>query len=91
VILTCEPRRGVQCGVSEDVTWRIALAFGAVPGLIVFGFRRNMHETAHFEDAQRRRTSYFATARIAFKAFWWPFIGTASTWFLLDIFFYGMP
>lgn len=79
----------LACNVSEEVTWRIALAFGAVPGLAVFWFRKSMHETAHFEDAKRRRTSYWATARIAFKAFWWPFIGTAMCWFLLDIFFYG--
>lgn len=64
-----------QCNVSEEVTWRIALAFGAVPGLVVFGFRKNMQETAHFEDSKRRRVSYWVNARIAFKVFISIFMG----------------
>jgi len=82
----------LACGVSEDITWRVALAFGAVPGLAVFWFRKNMHETILFKDVKKRRTdgiSYASTAKIAFKAFWWPFIGTAMSWCLLDFFFYG--
>jgi PHS family inorganic phosphate transporter-like MFS transporter len=38
-------------GLSNDTTWRILLAFGAVPGLAVFYMRRRIHETPRFAMA----------------------------------------
>ena len=35
-------------GLSHDTTWRILLAFGAIPGLAVFHLRRQIHETPRF-------------------------------------------
>jgi MFS transporter, PHS family, inorganic phosphate transporter len=35
-------------GLSDDSTWRILLAIGAVPGLAVFYLRRQIHETPRF-------------------------------------------
>ena len=61
----------LACGVSEEVTWRIALAFGAIPGLIVFGFRASMQETILYKDVKEKRTSrdlsYPQAARLAMK------------------------
>jgi MFS family permease len=37
-----------SAGVSADLTWRIVLAFGAVPALSVLYMRRTMPETARF-------------------------------------------
>ena len=38
-------------GLSNDTTWRILLAAGAIPGLAVFYLRRKMHETPRFAMA----------------------------------------
>jgi MFS transporter, PHS family, inorganic phosphate transporter len=35
-------------GLSNDTTWRILLALGAIPGLAVFYLRRQIHETPRF-------------------------------------------
>jgi MFS transporter, PHS family, inorganic phosphate transporter len=38
-------------GISDDSTWRILLALGAIPGLAVFYLRRKIHETPRFAMA----------------------------------------
>jgi MFS transporter, PHS family, inorganic phosphate transporter len=38
-------------GASNDIVWRILLAFGAVPGMAVFYLRRRIHETPRFAMA----------------------------------------
>ena len=38
-------------GLSDDYTWRILLALGAIPGLAVFYLRRQIHETPRFAMA----------------------------------------
>jgi MFS transporter, PHS family, inorganic phosphate transporter len=38
-------------GLSDDTTWRILLAVGAIPGLAVFYLRRQIHETPRFAMA----------------------------------------
>lgn len=38
-------------GLSTDTTWRILLAFGAIPGLAVYYLRRHIHETPRFAIA----------------------------------------
>ncbi|HEX4091603.1 MAG TPA: MFS transporter [Trebonia sp.] len=38
-------------GISNDYTWRILLAFGAVPGMAVFYLRRRINETPRFAMA----------------------------------------
>jgi len=38
-------------GISNDFTWRILLALGAIPGLAVFYLRRQIHETPRFAMA----------------------------------------
>jgi PHS family inorganic phosphate transporter-like MFS transporter len=35
-------------GLSHDMTWRILLGLGAIPGLAVFHLRRRIHETPRF-------------------------------------------
>jgi MFS transporter, PHS family, inorganic phosphate transporter len=37
--------------LSNDITWRILLALGAIPGLAVFYLRRQIHETPRFAMA----------------------------------------
>ncbi len=38
-------------GVSHDITWRILLGAGAIPGLAVFYLRRQIEETPRFAVA----------------------------------------
>ena len=38
-------------GLSSDITWRVLLAAGAIPGLAVFYLRRQIHETPRFAAA----------------------------------------
>ena len=38
-------------GLSDNLVWRLLLAFGAVPGLAVFYLRRQIHETPRFAMA----------------------------------------
>jgi MFS family permease len=38
-------------GLSDEVTWRVLLALGAIPGLAVFYLRRQIHETPRFAMA----------------------------------------
>ena len=35
-------------GISHDLAWRLMLAFGAIPALLVFRLRRQIHETPRF-------------------------------------------
>jgi MFS family permease len=35
-------------GLSDNLTWRLLLGFGAIPGLAVFYLRRQIHETPRF-------------------------------------------
>src|SRR6202451_861343 len=35
-------------GVSDNLTWRLLLGLGAIPGLAVFSLRRQIHETPRF-------------------------------------------
>jgi MFS transporter, PHS family, inorganic phosphate transporter len=41
----------LYANVSHDITWRILLAFGAVPALAVYGARRHLKETPRFLHA----------------------------------------
>jgi MFS transporter, PHS family, inorganic phosphate transporter len=38
-------------GLSDEITWRILLAAGAIPGMAVFYLRRQIHETPRFAAA----------------------------------------
>jgi len=56
-------------GMSNDLTWRILLGIGAIPGLAVFYLRRQIHETPRFalaggavEEAQAAITAAMGTS-----------------------------
>mmetsp|Transcript_30152 Transcript_30152/g.53029 ORF Transcript_30152/g.53029 Transcript_30152/m.53029 type:complete len:542 (-) Transcript_30152:401-2026(-) len=82
----------LSAGASDAFTWRFALAFGAVPGLLSFYFRWKMHETESFQNVEEKtQGSHFDTMKSAFsKSFVvMTVLGTSVSWFLLDISFYG--
>jgi MFS family permease len=45
----------LAAGVSDDITWRVLLAAGAIPPLAVFWARRHLKETPRFEKLQAAR------------------------------------
>jgi PHS family inorganic phosphate transporter-like MFS transporter len=45
----------LSLGLSANATWRISLAFGAVPVVIAFPWRLYMHETETFEQVKQNR------------------------------------
>ena len=80
-------------GLSHDLTWRLLLAFGAVPAMAVFWMRRRMAETPRFELARRNRqrisfTEGFARL-VARRDLLIRLIGASAAWFLLDFAYYG--
>lgn len=88
--------------IPQDLVWRILLAAGAVPPLLVFWARRHLKETPRFEQflegAERvekaavKRLGYVQALRSAFShdsdlPKW--LIGASAAWFLLDLAYYG--
>jgi PHS family inorganic phosphate transporter-like MFS transporter len=88
--------------VSQDLTWRILLAAGAIPPLAVFWARRHLKETPRFaqmtegkDDAvaeKAKRIGFVEALGAAFGkdrqlAKW--LVGTSAAWFLLDLAYYG--
>jgi MFS transporter, PHS family, inorganic phosphate transporter len=63
-------------GLSNDTTWRILLAVGAIPGLAVFYLRRQIHETPRFALAGGAADE--AEAAVAAATGGKPSVGTAQ-------------
>ena len=80
-------------GLSHNITWRLLLAFGAVPAMAVFWMRRRMAETPRFQLAnrQKQRISFTEgfTRLIARRDLLVRLIGASATWFLMDFAYYG--
>ncbi|HEX3369323.1 MAG TPA: MFS transporter [Candidatus Cybelea sp.] len=87
--------------IPQELVWRILLAAGAVPPLLVFWARRHLKETPRFEqflegggntDKAVKRLGFVRALRDAFAhdrelPKW--LIGTSAAWFLLDLAYYG--
>lgn len=68
-------------------TWRVLLGLGAIPAISVFMLRRNIAETSHFLNDQKKRLS--GTSKMMFHRYRKTLFATAMAWFLFDIAFYG--
>jgi len=53
---------GLATQLSHEIVWRVLLAFGAVPALVVFHARRGIHETPRFLLAAGRHDEFHAAA-----------------------------
>jgi MFS transporter, PHS family, inorganic phosphate transporter len=80
-------------GVSHNLTWRLLLAFGAVPAMSVFWMRRHLAETPRFQMAVRQRKSISFSEGfsrlIARRDLLIRLIGASAAWFLMDFAYYG--
>jgi PHS family inorganic phosphate transporter-like MFS transporter len=68
----------------NDLNWRMALAFGALPGILMLPFK--ISETKKGGETLQKSTFW---EDISQKQHWPTLIGTAGGWFLFDITFYG--
>jgi PHS family inorganic phosphate transporter-like MFS transporter len=90
----------LSTGMSEDLVWRLLLAFGAIPALSVFWLRRQLNETPRFALAQMEAKEADEKAHKEGKAtglrgvladrrlLRW-LIGASLAWFLFDLVYYG--
>jgi MFS family permease len=93
----------LAAGTSNDITWRILLAAGALPPLAVFWARRHLKETPRFEklqaaappkdvrEVEQRVTKMFDGIKDGYRdkqVVTWLF-ASAFAWFFLDLAYYG--
>mmetsp|Transcript_116276 Transcript_116276/g.335867 ORF Transcript_116276/g.335867 Transcript_116276/m.335867 type:complete len:504 (-) Transcript_116276:345-1856(-) len=78
-------------GASNEVTWRFALAFGAVVPIVSLYFRMQMHESGDYEKIKqaREKGSSGVNMKLTVRRYAWHVLGTAGNWFLFDIVFYA--
>lgn len=67
-----------------DIAWRICLFIGGVPGLLTIYWRFKMQETTDYEY-NKDNSINFEDFKKNFKTL----LGTAGSWFILDVIFYG--
>jgi MFS transporter, PHS family, inorganic phosphate transporter len=90
----------LSMGISQDLTWRIMLAAGAVPALAVFWLRRQIRETPRFllaqmeareaaERAARARQATGIGGVLAERRLLRWLIGASLCWLLFDFVYYG--
>jgi MFS family permease len=90
----------LSMGISQDSTWRIMLALGAIPALAVFWLRRQIKETPRFllaqmeakeaaERAARARKSTGIRGVLADRRLLRWLIGASLAWLLFDFVYYG--
>jgi len=79
-----------------DWSWRLALFLGAVPAMFILIPRFRLRESAAFLKAEAADSDGIKAAHVparsalaVFKTYWSQLLGTAGSWFLLDIVFYG--
>lgn len=76
-----------------NTVWRVSLALGAVPGVIMIYFRFRMKETAAFSAAKDASDTALAEERRTRAAAWlahrWDLLATAGNWFIFDVVFYS--
>lgn len=88
--------------VPNEISWRILLAFGAVPALAVYWARRHIDETPRFKVALERRKQQEKDSVCAEGDFWRGYacltrnrrwlirlIGVSFAWLLMDFAYYG--
>jgi MFS transporter, PHS family, inorganic phosphate transporter len=56
--------------ISHDLTWRLLLAFGAIPALAVFQMRRHLAETPRYRLAAARHKEAKVSFAEGFHALW---------------------
>lgn len=80
--------------MSLEATWRLLLAFGALPSTVAFGLRWSLHESQVFEKAKAsqdaRGTGQCRRVTETLKRYWQLLLGTAGAWLCMNLFQYSI-
>ncbi|KAH3742758.1 major facilitator superfamily protein [Pelomyxa schiedti] len=74
--------------IDLEWVWRLALAVAAIPCIATAYHRFQLHESAHYQLVKKESMSLRETFRLLNRCKL-RLLGTAGTWFLFDITFYG--
>ena len=84
------------CIEDTNLQWRIAILIGGVPMMVSIYFRCKMHETSAFEHSENASSQTKDSFKVRVKKTWSILCangrllaGTAGSWFILDVIFYG--
>jgi len=82
----------LAAGCSLEALWRLLLALGALPSLLAFGLRWQLHESSAYSRASAAGTEGEAPAnRTALLRKLWPrLLGTSLSWFLMNMSLYSL-
>jgi len=80
---------GLALGIPSGIWWRVLLALGALPAASVVLLRRRLKESPRFAAAPVGPSAHLGRGQLRRAPWWWRLVGTAGTWFLLDLAFYG--
>jgi MFS family permease len=82
-------------GFPSDIAWRIMLASGAIPPMLVFFFRRRMHRSRFYHSLREKAQEAFtphheqqAVVKADPRIARW-LLGASAAWFILDVAYYG--
>jgi PHS family inorganic phosphate transporter-like MFS transporter len=78
----------IGTGVQKELVWRITLGVGAIPGILTAYHRFKLHDSHQFKKTQGVYSQRMIWT-IIWKEYKWTLLGTAGTWLLFDITFYG--
>lgn len=85
----------LKSGLSDDMAWRVMLASGAIPPILVFFFRHRMHRSRFFHELRVKAVRALGThhertslVREDPRIARW-LLGACAAWFILDVAYYG--
>jgi len=81
----------LSAGVSLEALWRLLLALGALPSLLAFVIRWQLHESSAYRKACSAVGMQSEASRPAlFRKLWPRLVGTSVSWFLMNISLYSL-
>merc|ERR1719203_1928979 len=82
----------LSAGISLETVWRLALACGAVPSVLAFGLRLQMHEPAEASPSlpgRGARGGHWKGIREVFASKQGVLFGACASWMLFNFVGYG--
>lgn len=76
-------------GASLDTTWRLVLAAGALPFVLTMPLRLRLSDSLEYKSAQKHLRPAGEWAADIWRTHGRALAGTAGSWFLFDVVFYG--
>mmetsp|Transcript_51154 Transcript_51154/g.121567 ORF Transcript_51154/g.121567 Transcript_51154/m.121567 type:complete len:461 (-) Transcript_51154:207-1589(-) len=80
----------LQAEINLEATWRLLLAFGAVPSLVAFFMRWHMHESEAFEKAATGGANSTSNSLSIIRRHWRTLLGTSACWLFANMSLYSL-